>query len=131
MRPCRQEAWPRQLEKVLNRFFGCDRSEGAALDRTRWRHRIANHCVPSKDAGFFQAYVEQRVAANDPDLMAADLILVELGANDVIVNEGTGREPAYVVEQTELLARQLLRLPRKPLVVWVELWQMGSFNEQR
>lgn len=109
---CLNHAFPRYLNTALQ---GCLRSrvlmynlchEGIQTDY--WIGKLAAGASPAWNGSHHEMYSFAR----------ADVVLVEMGASDVVDQEDLNSVHA-VQARTETLLRLLLALPQKPLLMWV------------
>ena len=126
MHECKREAWPALWARAMNDRFACPAGGGG-------EHVVTNLCRAAAGTN----YIVNRVAelqsganASDPErraLLDADVVVVETAANDVH-ELLKARTPAWLDADdegqktrafTEILARQLLSLPRRPTLLWL------------
>eukprot|EP00667_Euglena_gracilis_P007017 EG_transcript_7086 len=111
---CRKEAYPKLLEDALNLAFPCPR-----------RHIVVNRCRSGSGSDFFVSQMGQYMKdRGETALEMADLVIAETSTNDVMDlakhhKTQLHNRTALIQFFTEALVRQLLLLPKRPLLLYL------------
>eukprot|EP00667_Euglena_gracilis_P019894 EG_transcript_21403 len=120
---CLEEAFPKLLEDALNRLFPCPR-----------RHVVVNRCRPASGSDFHATQMGQYMkATGETALQMTDVVIVETTMNDVqelLRRHKHAHNRAGLIQfYTEALVRQLLLLPKRPLLLYLHAswrdWDSG------